>query len=91
MNIYVGNLHEHASEKELKKLFSEYGSVLNVSIVMDDGGRTKSYALVEMEKDEDGMYAVKELHHQNYMNRYLEVSISPGKKKTGHRQRKRRK
>ncbi len=52
-SIYVGNLPYSMSESDLKELFSEYGEVRSVKLIMDhETGRPRGYGFVEMEKSE---------------------------------------
>ena len=87
MNIYIGNLHNHASAGQIKDLFKEFGQVTAV-VIMDDGGHSKGYAMVQMNDRNEGMEAIRKLHMQNFMNQYLEVSESAPDNSKGHRTRK---
>jgi RNA recognition motif-containing protein len=50
--IYVGNLPFSASEDELRKLFSRYGEVHSVNLIMDrETGRPRGFGFVEMESE----------------------------------------
>jgi|GEM_PF-1607061 len=84
MNIYVGNLHNNMSEAQLRDLFSEYGKVLSVKIIMGmETGQSLGYGFVEMDDRADGQRAVRKLNNLNFMNMYLEVSEAnprPGNK-----------
>lgn len=84
MNIYVGNLHGNMSEAQLRDLFSEYGKVSSVKILMDmETGQSLGYGFVEMDDRADGLHAVRKLNNLNFMNMYLEVSEAnqrPGSK-----------
>lgn len=86
MNIYIGNLHHNASAAQIKDLFKEFGKVSAV-VVMDEGGQSKGYAMVQMNDRNEGLAAIRKLHMQNFMNQYLEVSESAPDNK-GHRTRK---
>ena len=49
LKLYVGNLSFGASEEDLKKLFSEAGTVQSVKIVIDSySGRSRGFGFVEM-------------------------------------------
>jgi RNA recognition motif-containing protein len=48
-NIYVGNLPFSATSEAIESLFSTYGTVENVNLIMDrDTGRLKGFGFVEM-------------------------------------------
>ena len=51
--IYVGDLHESVKEKDLRRVFSEHGSVSSVMIFC--AVLRKKYAQVEMVDQEAGM------------------------------------
>jgi len=47
MNIYVGNLLFDVTEAELKELFSPYGEVAEVRLIMDKfSGKTKGFGFI---------------------------------------------
>lgn len=75
MEIYIGNLHGNASESQIQDLFAPFGQV-EVQIVMDDGGHSKGYALITIGDREQGLRAIRILHQQNFMNRFIEVAES---------------
>ncbi len=50
-SIYVGNLPYTMTENDLKDLFSDYGEVQAVKLIMDhQTGRPRGFAFVEMDK-----------------------------------------
>ena len=49
-SIYVGNLPWSATEDQVRKLFSEYGTVNSVNLIVDrETGRARGFGFVEME------------------------------------------
>ena len=53
--IYVGNLPFSATEDDVRALFAQHGTVLDVSLVADrDTGRLRGFGFVEMEDDGAG-------------------------------------
>lgn len=75
MKIFVGNLHENASEEHVRELFKKYGRVGEVKIIMDmETGHSKGFGFVEMDDPADGRVAITKLHNLNYMNQFLEVA-----------------
>ena len=78
-SLYVGNLPFRAKEEELKALFSEYGTVLSVKIIVDrDTGRPRGYGFVEMEEEAADL-ALKHLTAREFGGR--EIYINEAKKK----------
>jgi RNA recognition motif-containing protein len=48
--LYVGNLPYHTSEEEIRNLFSQYGDVKSVTIIVDRAtNRSKGFGFVEIE------------------------------------------
>ncbi len=63
MNILVRNLSRKTTESDLMKLFSPYGSVKGLNIVMDnETGKSKGFGFVEMEDLKEGKAAIQALN-----------------------------
>ncbi len=77
MNIYVGNLPYTTTEDELKALFSNYGTVLSVVIIVDRyTGRSKGFGFVEMATQREGETAIAELDGYLFNGRNLRVNTA---------------
>jgi superfamily II DNA/RNA helicase len=50
--IHVSNLPWSATDEELTTLFAEHGTVVQATVMIDNRGRSKGYALVDMPKPE---------------------------------------
>jgi RNA recognition motif-containing protein len=75
MNIYVGNLSFKVEEPELSKLFDEYGEVSSVKIITDKySGRSKGFAFVVMDNDEEAKNAINELNGKEVDSREIVVN-----------------
>jgi RNA recognition motif-containing protein len=75
MNIYVGNLDYKANESDLESLFSEYGTVSSVKIIMDKyDGRSKGFGFVEMENSDEAKKAISGLNGSSLKSRDLTVN-----------------
>jgi cold-inducible RNA-binding protein len=84
LKLYVGNLPFGASEEELKKFFSEAGTVQSVKIIIDAySGRPKGFGFVEMASEEDAQKAISLLNGKTMMERALIVSEARPQKKEG--------
>ncbi|MEZ4829874.1 MAG: RNA-binding protein [Bacteroidia bacterium] len=91
MNIYVGNLAYSLSEQDLEDAFSEFGTVNSVKIVLDrETGRSKGFAFVEMENDDDGQNAIDGLNDRELDGRRLKVNEARPKTNTNDRRGPRR-
>ncbi len=87
-NIYVGNLSYDTDESTLEKLFSEFGAVDSIRLIVDrDTGRSKGFAFVEMGTDEEGNSAISTLNEKEVDGRRLIVNEARerqgGGRKTG--------
>jgi RNA recognition motif-containing protein len=73
--IYVGNLNYRSTENDLGTLFSEFGNVESVKIIMDKmTGRAKGFAFVEMPNEEEANRAIEALHEKEFMTRNILVN-----------------
>lgn len=75
MNIYVGNVPFRMTEDEINDLFANYGSVTSCKLIIDrETGRSKGFAFVEMEDDNDAQTAIDELNGRDVDGRNLRVN-----------------
>jgi len=74
MNIYVGNLNYRIREDDLKSIMEQFGAVDSVKVVKDrETGRSKGFAFVEMQDDEDAKKAIEELNEKEFEGRQMVV------------------
>ncbi len=63
MNIFVARLDYSTTSETVREVFSEFGEVSDVKIIMDkETGRSKGYGFVEMPNDDEGMNAINTLN-----------------------------
>ena len=75
MNIYVGNLSYRVTEEELKEIFSEYGEVSSVNLIIDNfSGQSKGFGFVEMARQADAEEAIKALNESLLKGRNIKVN-----------------
>lgn len=75
IKLYVGGLAYSTTEDELKALFAEIGEVMSVAIIKDrDTQQSKGFGFVEMQKDEDGQTAIKDLNGKEVGGRSIVVN-----------------
>ena len=61
-NVFVGNLDFGTTEEQLRAVFSAYGTVQTVTLVMDrDTGQPRGFAFVEMANAEQAAQAIRAL------------------------------
>lgn len=74
VRIYVGNIPFSATELQLKEIFSPFGEVSQVAIVMDrDTNRPRGFAFVEMD-DAGAERAIEQLGGTEFGGRTLNVN-----------------
>ena len=63
MNLYVGHLDYQTTEDDLRDVFSEYGEITSVKVIMDrETGRSRGFGFVEMPNSEEAQKAIEDLH-----------------------------
>jgi RNA recognition motif-containing protein len=73
--LFVGNLSPDTSGEELRVLFSEMGEVGSCQVITDrDSGRSKGFAFVEMDSQENATTAKEKLNGQDLHGKSLKVS-----------------
>ncbi|PLX07377.1 MAG: RNA-binding protein [Marinilabiliales bacterium] len=74
MNVFVANLHPSTRGEDLKTLFADYGNILSAKVIMDKvTGKSKRYGFVELESDEMGEKAIKELNESEFQGNTIAV------------------
>lgn len=77
MNIYVGNLSYKVEENELRQIFEEFGEVASVKIITDKySGRSKGFAFIEMNDEEQAKKAIEELNQKEVDGRQIIVNVA---------------
>lgn len=75
MSVYIGNLSYEVKEDDLKHIFSEYGTVKSVQLLIDrETGRVRGFAFVEMESEAEEAAAINALDNAEWMGRSLKVN-----------------
>jgi RNA recognition motif-containing protein len=82
MDIYVGQLPYNVNEVELKELFSEFGEIASVNLVMDRfSGRSKGFGFIEMPNNSEADKAIKALNKTILKGREIKVNQVQQQKK----------
>ena len=77
MNLFIANLSPASTTKDLQKLFSHYGIVTTVKVIMDRvTGRSKRYGFVEMPNNFEAREAMAELNHASFQEKLILVRES---------------
>jgi cold-inducible RNA-binding protein len=73
--LYVGNLSFNTTENELQELFSQAGTVQEVTLMQDKfTGKSRGFAFVTMSSEEDAQNAISKLNGQTVEGRALTVN-----------------
>lgn len=73
--LYVGNFPYETGDAELQELFSRAGTVDSVKVMRDmTTGRSRGFAFVEMNSDEEAQKAIRELNEFQVGGRALAVN-----------------
>lgn len=77
MNLFIANLSPVSTTKDLQKLFSHYGLVTTVKVIIDHGtGRSKRYGFVEMPSIYEAHEAMVELNNTSFQDKLILVRES---------------
>ena len=81
MKLLIRNLDRGTTEKEIKTLFEEYGTVQSCDLVLDKiTGESKGFAYVEMPKPGDAKAAMKNLNNKEVASSKIRVKKVEDKK-----------
>mgnify|MGYP001029783475 CR=1 FL=1 len=73
--LYVGNLPYSTTETELEELFSQSGSVVEVTVIFDrETGRSKGFGFVQMADEASAQAAVEKLNGTEMGGRTIKVA-----------------
>ena len=76
MRIYVGNLAENTTRKDLREAFAAFGPVARVGIAADKAtGKPRGFGLIEMDQEE-GKRAIAGLNGTELGDRVIRVNES---------------
>ncbi len=92
MNIFVGNLSFEAKEADVYKLFTGFGSVAFVSIVMEKKGKkSRGFGFLQMPDEQQAQAAIAALNGKEFMGRPLNVELARPKPEVGRGRHERKK
>ncbi len=73
--LYVGNLSFNTTENELQELFSQAGTVQEVTLMQDKfTGKSRGFAFVTMGSEQDAQNAISKFNGQTVEGRALTVN-----------------
>ncbi len=75
--LYVGNLPYRMGEEDLRQLFSQYGEITQVTLIVDKmSGRSKGFGFVEFTNEADATAAAEAVNGQEFDGRGLVVNVA---------------
>ena len=73
--LYVESLSYSVDKAHLEQLFTAYGAVTSVQVIMDrDSGRSKGFGFVEMSNDQEAQAAISALNGKDIEGRAMVVN-----------------
>jgi RNA recognition motif-containing protein len=83
--LYCGNLSYNVQNSDLDQIFGEFGTVQSAEVIMDrDTGRSKGFAFVEMQSDQEAQAAIAGVNGREHDGRTLTVNEArPREARTG--------
>lgn len=73
VKIYVNNLPLDMDEKAITKYFSQYGTIINTFLMVDEAQTFKGMAFITFQKRSDAKYCIKDLNNANFEGKHLVV------------------
>ena len=75
--VYVGNLPYTVTTDELRKMFTDFGEVVDATVITDKmSGRSKGFGFVEYGEEEMAQKAVDEMNGKEIEERKLVVNFA---------------
>ena len=82
MNIYIGQLPYSITEDELREMFSEYGEIASLNLIMDRySGRSKGFGFIDMPDNSEADKAIKALNKSMLKGREIKVNQAEERRK----------
>lgn len=78
--IYVGNMSYTTTQETLQNVFSQYGELVSVTIIVDrDTQQSKGFGFIEFSNDEDADSAIAAMSGKELDGRKIRVSVAEEK------------
>ncbi|ODA83125.1 hypothetical protein RJ55_01634 [Drechmeria coniospora] len=74
--VHVSNLDKALTEEEIREVFSKWGTVMRVNVLMNLAGKNRGFAYLEFQTKEQAQKAVEEMNNTKFRNQIVTVEIS---------------
>jgi RNA recognition motif-containing protein len=82
MNIYIGQLPYTMTEDEVREMFSEYGEIASLNLIMDRySGQSKGFGFIDMPNNSEADKAIKALNKSMLNGREIKVNQAEERRK----------
>ncbi|TAE46313.1 MAG: RNA-binding protein [Bacteroidetes bacterium] len=86
MNIFVAQLNYNTTDSDLEELFGRFGKVTSAKVILDrETGRSRGFAFVEMDNDDEAQDAIDNLSGTELNGRTIEVNKAKPREEGGRR------
>jgi len=81
--VFIGNVHQEATEDEILDKFSDFGDIKNIHLNLDRAtGFVKGYALIEYAKLDEAKAAIKKMNGKHLLGQTVTVDFAFTKSST---------
>nr|GMD18342.1 polyadenylate-binding protein 2-like [Ipomoea batatas] len=87
-NVFVGNLSVSTTEKDLREVFGNFGTIVNAVVVKDGDGKSEGFGFVNFNDAYDAAWSVDVLNGHEFDNKVWYVRRAYQKKNVGKAQKK---
>ena len=80
-NIYVAGIPKTATEDKLRKLFSQFGSILHVSVIKDyETKQPRGFAYILFKSGKEANLAIEKANQTQPFNDYWKITVEHAKR-----------
>nr|GMD19682.1 polyadenylate-binding protein 2-like [Ipomoea batatas] len=87
-NVFVGNLSVSTTEKDLREVFGNFGTIVKAVVVKDGDGKSEGFGFVNFNDAYDAAWSVDVLNGHEFDNKVWSVQRAYQKKNVGKAQKK---
>nr|XP_033819911.1 polyadenylate-binding protein 1-like [Geotrypetes seraphini]XP_033819912.1 polyadenylate-binding protein 1-like [Geotrypetes seraphini]XP_033819913.1 polyadenylate-binding protein 1-like [Geotrypetes seraphini] len=72
-NVYIKNFGDDMDDRRLKEIFSKFGKIMSVKVMMDETGRSRGFGFVNFENHTEAQQAVADMNGKEINGRVVYV------------------